>query len=93
EIFYDRGWKAYIDYSDRESPIIRANYVLRGLSIPAGRHNIRFLFHPQAYYLGRQLEWMANIILLLLIVAAFITTLQDRNIRLPYFRWRRLSSP
>jgi len=41
---------------------------LRGLSIPAGRHNIPFLFHPQAYYLGRQLEWMANIILLLLIV-------------------------
>jgi hypothetical protein len=90
EIFYDRGWRAYIDYSSQESPIIRTDYVLRGLSVPAGRHNIRFTFHPQAYYLGRQLQWMANIILLALIAAGVIITLQERNIRLPYLRWQRL---
>jgi len=90
EIFYDRGWKAYVDYSGQESPIIRTNYVLRGLSIPAGHHNIRFTFHPQAYYLGRQLQWMANIILFVLIAAGIIITLEERNIRLPYLRWQRL---
>jgi hypothetical protein len=92
EIYYKRGWRAYLDGSGRESPIIRTNYVLRGLLVPAGRHTIRFTFHPQAYYLGRQLQWMSNIILFLLLVAAVIITLQERNIRLPYFGFLRLSS-
>ena len=92
EIYYNRGWRAYVDGSSRESPIIRTNYVLRGLSVPAGHHNIRFTFHPQAYYLGRQLQWMANIILFLLLVAAVITSLQDRNVQWPYFGLQRLSS-
>ncbi|HYH16502.1 MAG TPA: YfhO family protein, partial [Flavisolibacter sp.] len=47
EIFYDAGWKAYID--GKETPISKVNYVLRGISIPAGNHEIRFSFEPPAY--------------------------------------------
>jgi Bacterial membrane protein YfhO len=75
EIFYKRGWRAWID--DRETPIFRTDYVLRGMSVPAGRHIIRFVFHPQAYYIGRQVQWMANMILLLLLLAAAIVTVQE----------------
>jgi hypothetical protein len=70
EVFYNRGWRAWID--DREAPIIRTNYVLRGLSIPSGRHVIRFFFRPVSYYVGRQVQWMANIVFLLLIVGTVI---------------------
>ena len=75
EVYYNRGWRAWID--DHEAPIIRTNYVLRGLSIPPGRHIIRFFFRPLSYYLGRQIQWMASIIFLLMMAGAIIVAVQE----------------
>jgi hypothetical protein len=68
EVFYDKGWKAYID--GKEAPIIRTNYVLRGLSVPAGQHEIRFEFKPASYYTGTTVSLIASIIILLALVLA-----------------------
>lgn len=62
EIYYPFGWKAYID--DQEVPILRANYVLRALKIPAGSHEIRFVFHPDKFYLGDSIALVSSLILL-----------------------------
>jgi hypothetical protein len=70
EVFYKRGWRAWID--DKQVPIFRTNYVLRGLSIPQGHHIIRFFFRPLSFYLGRQIQWMASIIFLLMLVGMAI---------------------
>jgi hypothetical protein len=75
EVYYKRGWRAWVD--NTETPIIRTNYVLRGLSIPAGRHLIRFVFRPLSYYLGRQVQWMANIVFLMLVAGAVIVALRE----------------
>jgi hypothetical protein len=80
EVFYDRGWKAWID--DHESPIIRTNYALRGLPIPPGRHIIRFVFHPLSYYVGRQVQWMATILMLMLLAGAVLVTLYEKGLRI-----------
>ena len=66
EVFYDRGWLAYID--DKPSPIIKANYAMRGLSIPPGEHLIRFVFKPASYYeslsIARIASWIGWLIIL-----------------------------
>jgi hypothetical protein len=68
EVFYDKGWKAYID--GKEATIVRTNYVLRGLSIPAGQHQIRFEFHPASYYTGETISTIASILVFLALIAA-----------------------
>ena len=75
EVYYKRGWRAWID--DKETPILRTNYVLRGLSVPKGRHIIRFFFRPLSYYLGRQIQWMASIIFLLMVAGTAIVILRE----------------
>jgi hypothetical protein len=77
EIYYDRGWQAWVD--DRPAPIIRTNYVLRGLTVPPGRHIIRFVFQPLSYYLGRQIQWMSSIIFLLMMTGTVIVIVQDKK--------------
>ncbi|MDQ3276727.1 MAG: YfhO family protein, partial [Bacteroidota bacterium] len=68
EVYYDKGWKAYID--GKETPVLRTNYVLRGLVVPAGQHTIKFEFHPSAFYTGQTLAQIACVLILLALLAA-----------------------
>jgi hypothetical protein len=68
EVYYNRGWHAYVD--NDETPIVRTNFVLRGLALPAGRHTIRFEFHPASYYTGRTIQIAAGLIVLALLILA-----------------------
>jgi hypothetical protein len=70
EIYYSRGWKAYID--GKESPIIKTNYLLRGLAVPAGQHQIKFEFKPSAYYTGNKLTSLGSLLIVLLLIGAAI---------------------
>lgn len=73
EIYYELGWKAYID--GKEAPILRTNYVLRGLSLPAGQHEVRFIFHPASFYDGEKIASIAGIVSLLLIIGAIVQSI------------------
>ena len=48
EIHYPEGWTARID--GKEAAILRVNYLLRGLEIPQGSHEIVFTFAPSSFY-------------------------------------------
>ena len=69
EIYYDKGWNAYID--GKLKPHFRANYVLRGMQIPAGNHLVEFKFEPSTYKTGETVALVSSAILLLLL--AFVS--------------------
>ncbi len=70
EIYYnqEKGWKAYVD--NQPAPHFRANYVLRGMVVPAGKHTIEFRMEPKSYTLGNTLSLIGSILVLLLLAGA-----------------------
>ncbi|PLX13400.1 MAG: hypothetical protein C0598_03665 [Marinilabiliales bacterium] len=68
EIFYSKGWKAFVD--GEESPVFRANYVLRAMSIPEGSHTIEFKFEPTVWVVGEKVSFASSSILILLLLFA-----------------------
>lgn len=77
DIYYDKGWKAYVD--EKEVPIIRANYVLRALKIPAGDHKIDFRFRPASFYNGKKVAIVSSVLLVLLCAGAFYPAIKKKN--------------
>ena len=77
EVYYDAGWKAYID--GKESPIIKTNYVLRGLSIPAGKHDITFEFKPNSYFSSLKISHASLALTWILLFGAGFLTYKNRK--------------
>jgi len=63
DVWYPKGWKAWID--DTPIEIARANYILRALPLPAGSHTIRFAFAPESYTKGAGYSRISSVLLLL----------------------------
>jgi hypothetical protein len=66
EIYYDKGWNAYID--GKLVNHVRANYLLRGLEVPFGTHKIEFIFEPSTYYIGEKVSLASSGLLILLLL-------------------------
>ena len=70
EVYYDKGWKAYVD--GNELPIIRANYILRGLQLPGGNHTVEFVFDPQTMKVSNVASLAGSIILVLGLISGVV---------------------
>ena len=70
EIYYPAGWKSYLD--GKRTNYFRADYVLRGMIIPAGEHEIIFRFEPASYLMGNKISFASSLLFVLLAVGYFL---------------------
>jgi len=65
EMYYKAGggWQAKINGEPTE--VLQANYNLRALKIPAGKHKVEFTFNPSFYKTGESISLGSSLLLLL----------------------------
>lgn len=72
EVFYPAGWSATVNGIETE--ILPTNYLLRGISVPAGRHEIVFTFEPGWLGAAKAASLAAHLIILGLLVGGAVVT-------------------
>ncbi|MDD4489598.1 MAG: YfhO family protein [Paludibacter sp.] len=70
EIFYDKGWNAYIN--GEKAPYFRANYLLRAMQLKAGNYQIEFKFEPKSYNIGNTIALISSLLLIACFALYFI---------------------
>lgn len=65
EIYYPKGWDVFID--GKPADYFRADYFLRAMVIPAGKHQIVFEFKPKVWVIGEKISLVFSLLLLIMI--------------------------
>ena len=66
EIYYDKGWQAYVDGEPCES--FRANYLLRAMVLPEGKHTVEWRFRAPNWRLTEATTLICSILIILALV-------------------------
>ena len=77
EIFYDKGWKAYID--GKEASAMRVDYILRGMALPEGQHTIEWRFRAPYWGAVEAATLVCSILIILMLILALIYTVKDEK--------------
>jgi len=79
EIYYNvrDEWKVTID--GKSADMFRVNYVLRGLRIPAGKHNIVFKFEPVSVIAGSKVDLVSSLLLVALVAGAVFVSARTKT--------------
>ena len=77
EIYYKDGWNAYID--GQKTPHYRVNYVLRGMEISKGTHEIIFKYEPKVIQTGNAITLFSYALLLLIPIGWFVVKKKKTN--------------
>ena len=77
EVFYDKGWKAFVD--GVETSHVRINYVLRGLKVSPGTHQILFKYDLPIFKYASVISFTSSIIVLLLFLLMLFFKLKEKQ--------------
>ncbi|MDD3236269.1 MAG: YfhO family protein, partial [Candidatus Cloacimonetes bacterium] len=76
EVYYSAGWKALID--GKETPIYPTDHTLRGIVIPAGKHQVEFTLAPKSYALSLKLSLAGLLLTVLAVIAGFLMQVRKK---------------
>ena len=74
---YYPGWRSYIDGEEVEHG--RANYILRAMNVPAGKHIVEFYFDPQSLHITETIAYTALTLLLIGFIVAIVLQLRKEK--------------
>lgn len=63
---WNKGWRAYLN--GKPVPILRTNYALRGVEVPAGKATLEFRYQPASLVIGLSLAAAGLVVLLCSVV-------------------------
>ena len=74
EMYYPKGWSVTLD--NRTINHFPVNYILRGIIVPKGEHEIKFSFIPDKIFLGTTIRWIS---LLLFLVISVLSIYKNKS--------------
>ena len=77
EIYYDKGWTAYVD--GQEAPYFRADYVLRAMELPAGEHVVEWRFRAPGWSAVEAVTGVCSALILLGAAAAIVYAFRKKK--------------
>jgi len=70
EIYYNDDWKVFVD--GKQTSHYRADWTLRAMNVPAGKHSIEFRFEPDMFNLLSRIGSIASLLVLLGFIGALV---------------------
>ena len=77
EIWTSKGWTMRID--GQESPLLRANYLLRAAMVPAGQHEIVMRYEPKIWKVGGIVSLVSSLAIILFAIATIVLSLVKKK--------------
>ena len=77
EIWTSKGWTMRID--GQESPLLRANYLLRAAMVPAGQHEIVMRYEPKIWTVGGIVSLVSSLAIILFAIATIVLSLVKKK--------------
>jgi uncharacterized membrane protein YfhO len=75
---WDKGWRAY--WNGKPMPVLRVNYAVRGVVVPAGSGTLEFVYKPMSLILGL---WLAGFAAMVLTGWLAVIRIRRRKIKAP----------
>ena len=77
EVYYPSGWTATLD--GKPVDVLRSDYVLRAVEIPAGKHRLEMHYQPETYQAGLIVTTVTNYSLAIVLLLSLVLWLRRRQ--------------